>query len=124
MQASTVQRFPGRCSLGEGGKFLPRDGSKTHTIARAQEHRRILCWIKKFQRRTSDQIPAPRRSQRINSRLRATDSDHTWGNFLAGVGSGGGGIFLWQPCVNGKSGNEPDAGPSLISRAVEVDNLD
>src|SRR5438552_11348513 len=104
-------------------KFFPCDRAKAHTIARAQEHRRILCWIKKFQRRTSDQIPAPRRSQRINSRLRATDSDHTWRNFLAGVGSARRGYLLWQPCDKGKSGNEPDAGHSIISRAVELYNL-
>src|SRR6267378_6679927 len=123
MQASKLQRFLGHCRLGEGGKFFPCDRAKAHTIARAQEHRRILCWIKKFQRRTSNQIPAPGRSQRINSRLRATDPDHTGRNFLAGVGAARRGYFLWQPCHKGKSGNEPDAGHSIISRTVEIDHF-
>src|SRR6266567_9101759 len=123
MQASKLQRSLAAVGSTKGGKFFPCDRAKAHTIARAQEHRRILCWIKEFQRRTSNQIPAPGRAQRINSRLRATDSDCAGGDFLAGVGSARRGYFLWQPCHKGKSGNEPDAGHSIISRAVELYNL-
>src|SRR6266478_8168907 len=123
IQASKLQRSLAAVGSAKGGKFFPCDRAKAHTVARAQEHRRILCWIKKCQRRTSNQIPAAGRSQRINSRLRTTDSDHTRRNFLAGVGSARRGYFLWQPCHKGKSGNEPDAGHSIISRAVELYNL-
>src|SRR5207244_7376824 len=73
-----------------------------------------------LQRSAPDQIPATRRTQRINSRLRTTDANRTGRNFLSRTVSAGGRQLFRQPCQKWKTRNEPDAGYSVFTAPVEI----
>ena len=103
----------------EGLKLFPCDCAKTHAIARTQEGRRIFGRIEKLQRSAADQIPAARRTQRINSRLRTADANRTGRNFFARYVAARRRQFLRQPCQKWKTRNEPNAGYSVFTCRCE-----
>src|SRR6266481_1506328 len=104
-------------------KFLPRDCAKAYAIARTQERGRIFCRIKELERRSPDQIPATWRTQRINSCLRAADSNGAGRNFFSRHVPPRRRQFLWQARQKRKARNEANAGHSIFSRAMQVDDL-
>src|SRR6266513_1361970 len=111
---SLLQRFLRRRSLGEGGKFITRDFAKAHTSTRAQKCRRIFFGIEQAQRRATDEVPAPGRTQRINSRLRPTNPDGTGRNFLPRNFPAWRGQLLRKPGQKWKSGDKSYAGDAIL----------
>src|SRR5882672_7936931 len=101
-------------------KLLPRNCAKTHAITRTQEGRRIFGRIEKLQRSAANQIPPARTTQRINSRLRTTDTNRTGRNFLSRSVTARRRQILRQPCQKWKTRNEPDAGYPEFTAAVEI----
>src|SRR6266513_2447980 len=101
-------------------KLFPRNCAKAHAITRTQEGRRIFGRIEKLQRGAANQIPPARRTQRINSRLRTADANRTGRNFFARYGAAWRRQILRQPCQKWKTRNEPVAGYSVFTAAVEI----
>src|SRR5882724_1080805 len=101
-------------------ELFPRNCAKTHAISRTQGGRRIFGRIEKLQRSAANQIPPARRTQRINSRLRTADANRTGRNFFARYVAAQRRQILRQPCQKWKTRNEPNAGYSVFTAAVEI----
>src|SRR5262249_14742642 len=88
-----------------------------------QKRRRIFSRIEQAQRRASDQIPPAGRTQRINSRLCAADSDRTGRNFFPWYIPPWSSQLLRKTCQKWESGNKSYAGDAILSHAVKTDNF-
>src|SRR5438874_6074223 len=101
-------------------ELFPRNRAKAHAITRTHGGRRIFGRIEKLQRSAANQIPPAWRTQRINSRLRTADANRTGRNFFARCVAARRRQILRQPCQKWKTRNEPDAGYSVFTAAVEI----
>src|SRR5882724_11643781 len=104
-------------------KFMACDFAEAHAVARSQKCGRIFFGIKQAQGRATDEVPAPGRTQGINSSLRATNSDGTGRNFFPRSLPARRGQLLRKTSQKWKSGNKSYAGDTILSRAVKTDDF-
>src|SRR5207244_604931 len=120
---SLRHRILGRRSLGEGGKLVPRDRAEAHALAGAQKCRWIFFGIEQPQRCAPDEIPAARRTQRINSRLCTADPDRTGWNLFSRYVPSWCSQLLRKASQEWKSGNKSYAGNTVLSAAMKPDDF-